>query len=214
VLHEYSDKAISGTTDHRPQFQQMIKDSGKKLWQYVLVYKVDRSARDWYDSANYRAKLKRNGVKVLSAKRKFPMGRRASYWNQCWREYAEYCIANLAQNIHRGMVGNALNCKFNGARRLLGYRSTSDGTIIVDASETVIVRYIFSHFVAGDSQSEIIRQLNAKGLENRSAKLSRTQFCTMKNILASINLIAHGLMAGFLPLFLQKDLPLCRKDLT
>ena len=68
VIHEYIDRAISGTTDNRLQFQKMIEDSNKKAFQGVLVYQFDRFARNRYDSATYKAKLKKNGVRVLSAK--------------------------------------------------------------------------------------------------------------------------------------------------
>lgn len=52
----------------RPEFLRMIEDSKKKTFDYVLVYQLDRFARNRYDSANYKAKLKKNGVRVLSAK--------------------------------------------------------------------------------------------------------------------------------------------------
>lgn len=51
----------------REQFQQMLKDSANKEFNYVLVYKLDRFARNRYDSAINKATLKKNGVKVLSA---------------------------------------------------------------------------------------------------------------------------------------------------
>ena len=35
----------------------MIEDSKKKTFDYVLVYQLDRFARNRYDSANYKAKL-------------------------------------------------------------------------------------------------------------------------------------------------------------
>lgn len=54
----------------RPEFLRMIEDSKKKIFDYVLVYQLDRFARNRYDSANYKAKLKKNGVRVLSAKEK------------------------------------------------------------------------------------------------------------------------------------------------
>ena len=60
VVNEYIDRAISGTTDNRPAFLQMIEDSKKKEFEYVLVYQLDRFARSRYDSANYKAKLKKN----------------------------------------------------------------------------------------------------------------------------------------------------------
>ena len=68
VVGEYIDRAISGTTDHRPEFLRMIADGDKKLFQAVLVYQLDRLARNRYDSATYKAKLKKNGIRVLSAR--------------------------------------------------------------------------------------------------------------------------------------------------
>ena len=66
VLKEYTDKALSGTTDDRPAFQQMIRESSSRAFDIVLVYSVDRFARDRYDAATYRHELKRNGVRVVS----------------------------------------------------------------------------------------------------------------------------------------------------
>lgn len=68
VVHEYIDRALSGTSDKRPEFQQMIEDSKKKEFDYVLVYQLDRFARNRYDGATYKAKLKKNDVRIISAK--------------------------------------------------------------------------------------------------------------------------------------------------
>ena len=59
ILDEYIDRALSGTNDKRPEFQQMIEDSKKRDFNYVLVYQLDRFARNRYDSATYKAKLKK-----------------------------------------------------------------------------------------------------------------------------------------------------------
>lgn len=37
ILHTYIDRAMTGTNDNRPDFQQMIKDSNRREWDYVLV---------------------------------------------------------------------------------------------------------------------------------------------------------------------------------
>lgn len=37
VIKHYIDRAFFAKTDNRPEFQQMIKDSGKKLFDVVLV---------------------------------------------------------------------------------------------------------------------------------------------------------------------------------
>ncbi len=66
VVGHYIDRAYSAKTDKRPDFQRMIKDSAKKNFQLVIVWKLDRFARNRYDSAIYKAALKKNGVRVIS----------------------------------------------------------------------------------------------------------------------------------------------------
>ena len=83
IVKHYIDRAISAKTDNRPEFQQMIKDSDKKLFDIVLVWKLDRFARNRYDSARYKTQLKKNGVKLMSATEIISEGRRASFWNRC-----------------------------------------------------------------------------------------------------------------------------------
>ena len=68
ILGTYIDRALSAKTDNRPEFQKMIKDSAKGLFDVVLVWKLDRFARNRYDSARYKNLLKKNGVKVISAR--------------------------------------------------------------------------------------------------------------------------------------------------
>ena len=46
VIKVYADRHLSGTTDQRPQFQQMIKDAARGGWSYVVTWKVDRFARN------------------------------------------------------------------------------------------------------------------------------------------------------------------------
>ena len=67
VVKHYIDRALSAKTDNRPDFQQMIKDSEKRLFDIVLVWKLDRFARNRYDLAHYEYQLERNHVKLVSA---------------------------------------------------------------------------------------------------------------------------------------------------
>jgi DNA invertase Pin-like site-specific DNA recombinase len=72
ILDTYIDRAMTGTNDNRADFQRMIKDSARKEWNYVLVYKLDRFSRDKYATAIHKKTLKDNGVKVLSAMENIP----------------------------------------------------------------------------------------------------------------------------------------------
>ena len=67
IVDTYIDRAVTGTTDNRVAFQKMIKDSYKKQWSAVTVYKLDRFSRNKYEMAMHKKTLKDNGVKVVSA---------------------------------------------------------------------------------------------------------------------------------------------------
>jgi DNA invertase Pin-like site-specific DNA recombinase len=67
IVGTYIDRALSAKTDDRPEFQHMVMDSSKRLFEVVIVWKLDRFSRNRFDSAHYKAILKKNGVKVISA---------------------------------------------------------------------------------------------------------------------------------------------------
>lgn len=52
IVGTYIDRALSAKTADRPEFQRMIKDSSKELFEIVLVWKLNRFSRDRYDSAH------------------------------------------------------------------------------------------------------------------------------------------------------------------
>ena len=67
ILREYVDRHISGKTDDRPAFQQLVADSAAHTFDAVICWKTDRLARNRYDSAVYKKKLRDNGVEILYA---------------------------------------------------------------------------------------------------------------------------------------------------
>ena len=109
VVKHYIDRAISVKTDNRPQFQQMIKDSDKKLFDIVLVWKLDRFARNRYDSARYKTQLKKNGVKLMSATEIISEGPEGIILESVLEGYAENYSADLAEKVVRGQIQNMLN---------------------------------------------------------------------------------------------------------
>ncbi len=58
IVHTYVDRAMTGRSDQRPEFQMMIRDAATMSFDIVLVYKLNRFARNRYDSARYKHKLK------------------------------------------------------------------------------------------------------------------------------------------------------------
>ena len=108
VVGEYIDRAMTGRNDDRPAFQRMLEDSKKKTFEAVLVYQLDRFARNREDSAINKLKLKKNGVKLLSARENTNSEDASSILLESVLEgMAEYFSKELAQKVKRGMRLNA-----------------------------------------------------------------------------------------------------------
>ena len=67
AIGSFIDRALSAKTDARPDFQRMVSESAKGRFDTIIVWKLDRFARNRYDSAHYKSVLRKNGVKVISA---------------------------------------------------------------------------------------------------------------------------------------------------
>ena len=126
VVKHYIDRAVSAKTDNRPQFQQMIKDSERGIFDVIIVWKLDRFARNRYDSARYKTQLKRNGVKLVSATEVISAGPEGIILESVLEGYAEYYSADLPEKVVRGMTENALKGKFTGDAIPFGYTINAD----------------------------------------------------------------------------------------
>lgn len=162
VVGEYIDRAMSGTSDQRPQFQKMIADSAKKQFQFVIVWKLDRFARNRYDSAIYKNKLKKNGVRVLSATEGIGEGDESIILEAVLEAMAETYSRQLSQNVRRGMKESALKGNSTGGSIPLGYKLV-DKRLAIDENTAPIVQYIFEQYANGESKVDIARSLNEKG---------------------------------------------------
>lgn len=177
ITHEYIDRALTGTTDKRPEFLQMIEDSKRKGFQFVIVYQLDRFARNRYDSATYKAKLKKNGVRVLSAKENITDDASGILIEGVLESMAEYYSAELSQKIKRGISISASKCKYFGGSVPLGYKVDEQKNFIVNEDTAPLVKTIFEMFVGGKTYAEIIRYLNARGVTtSRGGKWNKSSF--------------------------------------
>lgn len=132
IIETYIDRALSARTDRRPDFQRMIKDSSGKKFEVVIVWKLDRFARDKYDSAHYKRILKNNGVKVISATEAISAGAEGILLESMLEGMAEYYSAELSEKVIRGLTENALKCKYNGGTLPIGYIIDSEQYFQID----------------------------------------------------------------------------------
>lgn len=181
VINEYCDRAISGKTDNRPSFQRLIKDSEKGHFQAVIMYTLDRFARNRYDSAIYKAKLKKNGVRVFYAKQPMPDTPEGIILESVLEGYAEYYSENLSRNIKRGLKENALQCiATGGAGVALGYTVGEDRKYVIDPVGAKIVQEVFQMYADGMSATQIINYCNEKGYKtSRGNSFNKNSLRTM-----------------------------------
>lgn len=166
ILRHYIDRAYSAKTDNRPDFQEMIKDSGKKLFDMVIVWKLDRFARNRYDSARYKAQLKRNGVKVVSATEVISEGAEGIILESVLEGYAEYYSADLSEKVIRGRKENALKCKFNGGTLPIGCVIDEEQHFQIDPLTAPFVLDVFKKYDKGATMKELRDWLNDSGVRN------------------------------------------------
>ena len=176
VVKEYIDRAFSAKTDHRPDFQRMIKDSAKGLFDVVVVWKLDRFARNRYDSAHYKAALKKNGVRVASAKENIADGPEGIILESMLEGMAEYYSAELSEKVIRGHTENALKCKYNGGTPTFGFQIDADKHYQPDPITAPVVLDIFKMYDTGSTMKEIVDHLNGLGVTTVRGKPADMNF--------------------------------------
>ena len=168
VATEYIDRAKSATTDNRPEFLQMIKDSAKGEFTIVVVHKLDRFSRNRYDSAYYKRQLKRNGVSIRSVLENIDDSPESILLESVIEGLSEYYSKNLAREVMKGLKENARKGKHTGGTPPLGYdvdKNTNE--LIINEHEAEAVKVIFKRIIEGADYGELIRELQYKGYKTK-----------------------------------------------
>lgn len=166
IVGTYIDRALSAKTDNRPDFQRMIKDSEKHTFDVIIVWKLDRFARNRYDSAHYKAILKRNDVRVISATEAISQGAEGIILESVLEGMAEYYSAELSEKVIRGQTENAYKCKFNGGTIPFGYIIDKENNFQLNPETAPFVLSAYQMYDDGKTMSEIAEDFNSKGLRN------------------------------------------------
>lgn len=163
IVNEYIDRAISGRSDDRPEFQRMITEARSGEFQYVLVYKLDRFSRNRYDSAIYKVQLKKYGVKVISCMENIGDNPESIILEAVLEASAEYYSIDLAQKIKRGQVESAKKGYYLASHPPMGYKKV-DKKLVVDPDVAPHVKWAFDSYAAGMKKKDILAELNRRGL--------------------------------------------------
>ena len=181
IVDTYIDRAMTGTNDKRTDFQRMLKDSAKKAWDYVIVYKLDRFSRNKYEMAMHKKTLKDNGVKLLSAMENIPDTPEGIILESLLEGMAEYYSAELSQKVKRGMNETRHKGNFTGGTILYGYK-VENKKVVINEEEAQVVKNLYLDFASGKLVTDILNELREKGVLYRGKNFGRN---TLYNFLRS-----------------------------
>ena len=169
VIGEYIDRALTGTKDTRPDFQRMIRDAEKHQFQIVIVWKLDRFARNRYDSAFYKQLLKKQGVRVVSVMENITDSPEGIILEGLLEAMAEYYSANLSENVRRGLNESRKKGWYCGGKVPLGYR-LEDHKLVADERTAHLIPEIYQRYCDGWKFADMAADLNARGYRTVEGK--------------------------------------------
>jgi site-specific DNA recombinase len=169
IVAKYIDMAKSATTSDRPQFIKMLKDARKKIFDMVLVHKLDRFARNRYDAAITRRELKKLNVKIVSVTERIDGSPESILLESLLDGLNEYYSVNLARETMKGLLENAHRGIFNGGRVPIGL-DISDKKYVINEVEAQAIKIIFDMVLQGYTYGQIINNLHDLGYRTKAGR--------------------------------------------
>lgn len=171
IVKEYIDRAKTGQNDRRPNFQKMLADSYDHGFDFVIVYALDRFARDDGDHGADKKLLRENGVLLLSATQTIGVNADGTenlggiLTEGIYVALAKYYSRELAQKVRRGQNESLQKKNYLGGGVVYGY-TVKDKKLCINEDQAVVVREIFERYSKGESAFDIAKVLNEKKLLN------------------------------------------------
>lgn len=170
IINTFIDRGLTGTNANRPGFQKMIEESYLNRFDYVIVYKFDRFARDEYDDIHYEKILNDNNVKRLSATEAIPDDRfSAALIKAVTRLNNEQYSRVLSERVNAGLDKNVEKGLMVGGSVTFGYKMI-DKKYVIDETTAPYVRTIFEMYSNGERAIDIIEHLSKNGIYNVNGK--------------------------------------------
>lgn len=169
VVHEYSDRAVSGKTDNRPSFQKMLKDADNGKFQYLIAWKSNRLGRNMLNAMVNEERLREAGVKCIYVEEDFDDSAAGRFALRSMMNVNQFYSENMAEDIQRGLRDSASECKCLGTMPY-GFKKGDDGKYAINDDEAEIVREVFRRVANGEPQISIADDMNARGIPRRKGK--------------------------------------------
>ena len=165
IVAVYADRAVTGRTDKRKDFQRMMREVSNLGAKYVIAWKSNRMGRNMLEAMINEARLQDMGIRVLYVEENFDDTAAGRFAARSMMNVNQFYSENMAEDIRRGLRDTAENCKLTNGSIPFGYKKGDDLRYELDPPKDVIVREIFTRVACGDSFIDIANDLNARGIK-------------------------------------------------
>lgn len=193
VYKEYVDRGISGKSIAvRPALQQLLMDAKKKEFDIVVVWKMNRLARNILDLLQIVNLLEQKNIAFRSLSEHHetatPTGKLQFHMMAA---IAEFERGNIAENVKMGMLARAKEGFWNGGQ-VLGYdiieisgenKKRRQTKLVINENEAQTVREIFELYTKGYGYKSIANKVNKGG--HRSKRGGLFAINTIRTILSN-----------------------------
>ncbi len=179
VVREFVDEAESGRTSARPAFREMIALAKTKQppFEAILVWKLNRFARNREDSIIYKKQLKDKGIRVISINEPVDDTPSGHMFEGFIETIDQFYSENMGEDIRRGLRESAQRGFYTGSKPPWGLHKVAvkDGNKTRyklepdpdDSTSTRLIRRIFDTASKGLGCKEIAKALNKEGTPYR-----------------------------------------------
>ena len=133
--------------------------SGELKPDFCLVHKMDRFARNRYDSIVYKREIRRRGIQYVAVDQILDISTPEGVLMEGMLEsIAEYYSLNLANEKMKGLKNNARKAQFNGGIAPFGFK-IEEGHYVHDEPKASLMREIFQATATGAQYPECLARL-------------------------------------------------------
>jgi len=147
MFSEYVDPGFSGTTDQRPQFQQMLQDALTGKFQYIVCLSYDRLFRNMEHAVVYKSLFKREGVQVISVMEPVDNSSPLAMIHEGIIDlFAAFYSRQLSGKVKEGMRKAAQKGGFP-SKPPIGYKKVNSEVVVSD--DGPVIAHAFTEFATG-----------------------------------------------------------------
>jgi site-specific DNA recombinase len=164
----FDDGGFTGGNLDRPALKRLLAAVEAGRVDCIVIYKVDRLSRSLLDFTRLVELFDKHGVSLVSVTQ--PINTRDSAGRLMLNvllSFAQFEREMVSDRTRDKMAASRRKGKWTGGRPVLGY-DVVDKRLVINEAEAAMVREIFKLYLAAQSISEVVEEINCRGWVSKS----------------------------------------------